>query len=82
MTVVGTKKNEKITNTDISVEKFQIEELAQIPTFMGEKDIMKTLQLTPGIQTRSPEITGCGHSDFPLAPDHHNRAIHLDVAAE
>jgi len=51
MTVVGTKKNEQITNTDISVEKFKIEELAQVPTFMGEKDIMKTLQLTPGITT-------------------------------
>ena len=51
MTVVGTKKNLRITNTDISVEKFKIEELAQIPVFMGEKDIMKTLQLTPGITT-------------------------------
>ena len=51
MTVVGTKQNQKITSTEISVEKFKIEELAQIPTFMGEKDIMKTLQLTPGITT-------------------------------
>ena len=51
MTVVGQKKNLKITNTEISVEKFEIEELAQIPVFMGEKDIMKTLQLTPGITT-------------------------------
>jgi CarboxypepD_reg-like domain/TonB-dependent Receptor Plug Domain len=51
MTVVGIKKNEKITSTEMSVEKFQIEELAQVPVFMGEKDIMKTLQLTPGITT-------------------------------
>jgi hypothetical protein len=51
MTVVGVKKNEKITSTEMSVEKFQIEELAQVPVFMGEKDIMKTLQLTPGITT-------------------------------
>jgi len=51
MTVVGQKKNLKITNTEISMEKFEIEELAQIPVFMGEKDIMKTLQLTPGITT-------------------------------
>ncbi len=51
MTVVGTRKNEQITSTDIGVEKFKIEELAQIPVIMGEKDIMKTLQLTPGITT-------------------------------
>ncbi len=47
--VVSEKKNENITSTEMSVEKFEIEEIETVPVIMGEKDIMKTIQLTPGI---------------------------------
>ncbi len=49
MVVVGEKKDFKITSTEMSVEKFEIEDIETIPVIMGEKDIMKTIQLTPGI---------------------------------
>ena len=51
MVVVGQKKDRTVTSTDIGVERFTIQDLAQVPVFMGEKDIMKTIQLTPGITT-------------------------------
>ncbi len=51
MVIVEEKKNENITSTEMSVEKFEIEEIETVPVIMGEKDIMKTIQLTPGITT-------------------------------
>ncbi len=47
--VVAEAKNHNITSTEMSVEKFDIEEIETVPMIMGEKDIMKTIQLTPGI---------------------------------
>jgi hypothetical protein len=49
MVVVGQKKDHNITSTEMSVEKFDIEDVERIPVIMGEKDIMKTIQLVPGI---------------------------------
>ncbi len=49
MVIVDEKKNENITSTEMSIEKFDIEEVETIPVIMGEKDIMKTIQLVPGI---------------------------------
>ncbi len=49
MVVVGEKKDHNITSTEMSVEKFDIEDIETIPVIMGEKDVMKTIQLVPGI---------------------------------
>jgi hypothetical protein len=51
MVVVSKKKDDVISSTEMSVEKFEIEEIETVPVIMGEKDIMKTIQLTPGITT-------------------------------
>lgn len=50
-TVRNKKGNDNIRNTEMSVDRFRIEELNLIPVIMGEKDIMKTIQLVPGITT-------------------------------
>lgn len=42
---------ERINNTQLGVERITIEEAKQIPALLGEVDIIKALQLKPGIQS-------------------------------
>jgi len=58
--VIGAeKKNDNITNPEMGVEKLDVKQIAAIPVLFGEKDILKTLQLLPGI-----ESAGDGNSGF------------------
>ena len=43
------REDENVTSTEVSVEKLDIEQVEKIPVIMGETDIMKTIQLLPGI---------------------------------
>ncbi len=47
------RKDKNITATQMSVEKLEMKQLDKIPVLMGEKDILKTIQLLPGISTVS-----------------------------
>jgi len=50
--VIGAeKKNDNITNPEMGVEKLDVKQIAAIPVLFGEKDILKTLQLLPGIES-------------------------------
>jgi len=42
--------NKNVTSSQMSVEKIDVKEISAIPVFMGEKDILKTIQLLPGIK--------------------------------
>jgi hypothetical protein len=42
----------------VSAEKLEIEEIKSIPVLLGEKDILKTIQLLPGIQSAGEGGTG------------------------
>jgi len=53
------KKDENITKTQMGVEKIAIREIETIPVLMGEKDVLKTLQLRPGVKS-----AGEGNSGF------------------
>lgn len=53
------RNNENITNTDIGVVKMDIKELNEVPVLFGERDILKSLQLMPGISS-----AGEGNSGF------------------
>lgn len=44
------KENENITSSEMNVTKFNPKDIETIPVLFGEKDIMKTLQLTPGVK--------------------------------
>lgn len=57
--VTGVKENENITSSGMNVTKFDPKDIETIPVIFGEKDIMKTLQLTPGVKT-----AGEGNSGF------------------
>jgi hypothetical protein len=57
--VTGQKKDENITKTQMGVEKLDIQQIKNIPVLFGEKDVLKTLQLLPGVQS-----AGEGNSGF------------------
>lgn len=57
--VTAKRKNENIVKTEMSTVKLQAQDIKKIPALMGEVDVIKALQLLPGIQA-----TGEGFSGF------------------
>jgi hypothetical protein len=53
------KENENITKTTMGTEKLDINEISKIPVIFGEKDVLKTIQLLPGVKS-----AGEGNSGF------------------
>ncbi|TAF65185.1 MAG: TonB-dependent receptor [Cytophagales bacterium] len=49
---------EKINNTQMSVEKLTMEEMKLIPVLFGEVDLIKTLQLKPGVKSGGEGSSG------------------------
>jgi len=49
--VSAVKENDNITSSGMNVTKFDPKDIEAIPVLFGEKDIMKTLQLTPSVKT-------------------------------
>lgn len=56
--ITADRKDENITSTQMSVERLDVKQIDKIPVFMGEKDILKTIQLLPGISTTSEGGSG------------------------
>ncbi|OFX84349.1 MAG: collagen-binding protein [Bacteroidetes bacterium GWF2_33_16] len=57
--ITAERKNENVLRTEMSTIKLQAKEIKQVPALFGEVDVIKTLQLLPGIQA-----TGEGFSGF------------------
>jgi hypothetical protein len=57
--VIAHKKNDNVTTPLMSVQKLSMNEVKYIPVIFGEQDIMKTIQLLPGIKP-----AGDGNSGF------------------
>jgi len=53
------KKNDNVRRTDIGVQRVDVMATSKIPVLFGEKDIMKTIQLFPGVKS-----AGEGNSGF------------------
>lgn len=56
--VTAKKKNDNVVNAQMGAEKLEIKEINKIPVIFGEKDIIKTLQLLPGIKTAGEGQSG------------------------
>jgi hypothetical protein len=56
--VSGERTNANVTSTEVSAEKLEIDEIKSIPVLLGEKDILKTIQLLPGVQSAGEGGTG------------------------
>ncbi len=50
--------NENVKSTQMSVVQLDMAEIKKIPAFMGEVDILKTIQLLPGIKSAGDGNTG------------------------
>jgi hypothetical protein len=49
--ILSERGDEKITNAQMGTEKLDVKEIAKLPVIFGEKDILKTIQLLPGIKS-------------------------------
>jgi hypothetical protein len=56
--VNGTAINENVTKAEMSSIKMDTKTIKQIPALMGEVDIIKAIQLLPGVQTISEGSSG------------------------
>ena len=56
--VLARKRDENVKNVQMGVEKLQIETINKVPVLFGEKDILKTIQLLPGVQMAGEGNTG------------------------
>ena len=58
--VVITEKrgNENVTETSMGSTKLNVETIKKIPAFMGEVDVLKTVQMLPGVQTAAEGFSG------------------------
>jgi hypothetical protein len=56
--VSGERTNRNVTSTEMSTNKIEVAEVKSIPVLLGEQDILKTIQLLPGIQSVGEGSTG------------------------
>jgi hypothetical protein len=56
--ISAVRKDDNISNLTMGVEKLSIEQIRLLPAIMGEVDILKTLQLLPGVQSVSESSNG------------------------
>ena len=49
--VSGERSDKNVTSTVMSANKLEMREVKSIPVLLGEKDILKTIQLLPGVQS-------------------------------
>ena len=59
MTVTAQSRGSSISNPQMGVERLSTNEIKNIPVLLGERDILKTIQLLPGIKS-----AGDGNSGF------------------
>ncbi len=56
--ITARPKDENVKSTEMSVVKMDIKTINKIPALLGEVDILKTLQLFPGVQSAGEGSTG------------------------
>ena len=56
--VSSQRKNENITKLQMGVQKLDTKDLKNIPVIFGEKDVLKTIQLLPGIKSAGEGSSG------------------------
>lgn len=56
--VTGNRNNNNVTKPLMGVQKLSVSEIKDIPVLFGEKDILKTIQLLPGVQSAGDGSSG------------------------
>jgi hypothetical protein len=57
--ITAEKSNKNVSSTDVGSVKLDMTEIKKIPAFMGEVDVLKTIQLLPGVKS-----AGDGNAGF------------------
>ena len=57
--VSSSRKNDQVTKPLMGVQKLTVKEMNNVPVIFGEKDVLKTIQLLPGVKS-----AGEGNSGF------------------
>ncbi len=58
VTISGRAKNDNVTNTQMGMNTLNVKELNALPVLFGEKDVMKVVQLLPGVKSAGDGNTG------------------------
>jgi len=58
VTIVGQKVESNLTSTQMSRVDVSMEKVQSLPAFMGEADVIKTIQLLPGVQSGTEGTSG------------------------
>jgi len=56
--VTTQRKNDNITKLEMGVQKLDTKDIKNIPVLFGEKDVLKTIQLLPGIKSAGEGSSG------------------------
>jgi hypothetical protein len=56
--VTGERKNDNIQNTEMSTNKLDMKAITKIPALLGEVDLIKSIQLLPGVSTVGEGASG------------------------
>lgn len=56
--ITGIKKDKNLTSAQMGAETLNIKNIEKLPVLFGEKDVMKTIQLLPGIKSNGEGSSG------------------------
>ena len=56
--ITAERKNENVVKTEMSTMKLQAKDIKRVPALFGEVDVIKTLQLLPGVQATGEGFSG------------------------
>jgi hypothetical protein len=56
--VMAKNENDNVTNTEVSVLSLDVKDIKKIPVIFGEQDVLKTMQLLPGVSASSEGSSG------------------------
>jgi hypothetical protein len=57
--ISGEKPDENVTRAQMGVERLDVKDIGKLPVLFGEKDVLKTIQMLPGVKS-----AGEGNSGF------------------
>ena len=58
VTVSSERRDENVKKTEMGVIKMDINTIKKLPSFMGENDVLRTVQMLPGVQSGGEANTG------------------------
>lgn len=58
VTITAEKQNHNVVKNEMSVQKLEMKTIKKMPAMMGETDVIKSLQLLPGVQNAGEGTSG------------------------